>query len=198
MKDQQHQDHYQIASDWHYQRYQNQRVWLSRALLGCLLLSIMLVLSLMSNLFLFPLKQKVPFLYTVNHKTGELTQIGEFKPETFKEDWLMTRFLLIRYVIHRESYDANHLDRPYQIAWSMSDSQIAQEYANAVKTDNPASPYAVYGQNKILDVHVLSINTLNENTAEVRFEQTLNDRHSGTQQTVQKVAIVKWRYTTPI
>jgi type IV secretory pathway component VirB8 len=73
----------------------------------------------------------------------------------------MTRFLLIRYVINRESYDADNLDRPYQIAWAMSDNEIAKDYANLVETSNTQSPFALYGKTKFITVHVLSVNILN-------------------------------------
>lgn len=191
-------NYYTQASQWRYQIYESQTVWLTRSLIALGVISLMLILSLLSNLFLFPLKQTVPFLYTVNEKTGELTQIGEFKPESFKENWLMTRFLIIRYIVNRESYDADNLERPYQITWAMSDDKIAKDYANAVRTDNLSSPYAIYGKSKFIHGDVLSINQLNENTAEVRFEQTLNDRNTETKQSIQKAAILKWQYATPI
>ncbi len=189
--------YYEEACDWRYQMYHNQSVWLNRSLLVVASLSVLLFLSLIANLFLFPLKQNVPFLYTVNETTGEITQLGQLNPNKLNQNDLMTRFLLIRYVTNRESYDADNLEQPYQIAWAMSDSAIATEYSDEVRTDNKSSPFALYGKNKYITVHVLSISTLNDQTNAVRFEQTLHDRNSGTEQTVQKESIVKWRYTEP-
>jgi type IV secretion system protein VirB8 len=186
------------SANWHYQIYESERVWLSRAIILIILLLITLTLSLSANFFLFPLKQNVPYLYAVNETTGELTQLGQFQVDKQNNQWLMTRFLIVRFVVNRESYDSDNLDEPYQIAWAMSDSQIAQSYAEAVRTDNEESPFALYGKNKYITVHVLAVNKLNEDTASVRFELSLHDRQSDTTQTVQKEAIIKWQYTAPI
>ncbi len=186
------------SAHWHYQIYESQRVWLSRAIILIILLFIALMLSLCANFFLFPLKQNVPYLYAVNETTGELTQLGQFKAENQNNQWLMTRFLIVRYVVNRESYDSDNLDEPYQIAWAMSDSEIAQSYAQAERTDNEQSPFALYGKYKYINVHVLAVNKLNDDTASVRFELTLHDKDNDTTQTVQKEAIIKWQYTHPI
>ncbi len=69
---------YAEEADWRYQTYQSQTVWLNRALVGLMVLSVLLLMSLIANLFLFPLKSNTPYLYTVNENTGELTQIGQF------------------------------------------------------------------------------------------------------------------------
>jgi len=189
--------HDQLA-DWRYDKYESQKVWLNRSLLGLGVLACLLLLSLITNVMLFPLKEKVPYLYAVNETTGELTQLGQFIPDKADQSWLMTRFLLVRYITNREVYDFYNLDHPYQIAWAMSDNKVANDYAYEVSSDNPKSPFATYGKNKYVTTHVLSVNRLNENTAEVRFEQTLSDRTMGTQQKIQKAAIVKWQYTNPV
>lgn len=189
--------YYTEAADWRFQSYYSQSVWLKRTLLSTIILAALLFVSLSANFFLFPLKQNVPFLYAVNENTGELSQIGQFKPEKLSQNWLMTRFLLIRYVESRESYDSDNLEQPYQVAWAMSDNAMAKDYADAVRTNNPTSPYAVYNKSKYVTVHVLGIMKLNEDTAAVRFEQTLHDRDAGTEQVIQKETIVKWLYTQP-
>lgn len=193
-----HNDFYEEARNWHYDKYESQKVWLNRAVLAIGILSIFLLVSLLLNAMLFPLKEKIPFLYAVNENTGELTQIGQFRPEQWKQHWLMTRFLLIRYVINRESYDADNLDRPYQIAWAMSDNAIARDYASQVDTSNPQSQFSLFGKTKFITVHVLSVNKLNNNTADVRFEATLHDKTNQTQQMIEKETIIKWKYTHPV
>lgn len=188
---------YQEARDWRYEKYESQQVWLNRALVMIGALLVLLVISFITTASLFPLKEKVPFLYSLNERTGELTQVGEFRAEKFSANWLMTRFFLIRYVINRESYDADNLDRPYQIAWAMSEPKIASDYAAKVSTTNPASPFAVYGKDKFITAHVLSVNKLNDDTADVRFEATLHDKDAGTSKTIEKETIIKWKYTQP-
>ena len=60
-------DYYQIASDWAYDLYQSQTIWLRRALATLVFLGFMLIMSLGVNLVLFPLKEKVPYLYAFDH-----------------------------------------------------------------------------------------------------------------------------------
>src|SRR5687767_6400060 len=82
-------DYYQTMADWRYDKYESQTLWLNRSLIALAIIIIALLISLITNLMLFPLKEKVPFLYAVNETTGELTQIGQFQPEKFENNWLM-------------------------------------------------------------------------------------------------------------
>lgn len=197
MKNTSNETYFKDASQWRYQMYESQKIWLSRALLGCMILAVLLGISLASNVLLFPLKKTVPFLYTVNETTGELTALGAIENNHYAADNLMTRFLLIRYVVNREAYDADNLDEPYQVAWAMSSPSLAETYAETVRTDDPKSPYALYGKRKYITVHVLSVHLLNKDTAMVRFEQTIHDRTSDHTDTFQKEAIIRWQYTQP-
>jgi type IV secretion system protein VirB8 len=185
------------TNEWRSQIYYSQTVWLNHSMVGLIILSALLLLSLSANVLLIPLKQKFPYLYTLNETTGELTQLGNYQADKSNQAWLMTRFLLIRYVVNRESYDVDNIDDPYQIAWAMSDDAIAKTYADSVRTDNANSPYSIYGKDKFITVHVLAVNQLNDETAAVRFGQILHDRGSDTSQTIDKEAIIKWQYTSP-
>ena len=71
------QEYYQKASDWAYDMYQSQTVWLRRSLGALIVVVTLLGLSLCFNLYMFPLKEKVPYLYAFDHATGEITKVGE-------------------------------------------------------------------------------------------------------------------------
>lgn len=187
-------DFYQASADWVYDMYQSQSVWLKRALFALVILSSFLLMSLLLNLFLFPLKERVPYLYAFNNATGEITKIGQLEPTKLSADWQVTRYFLIHYVINRESYDYDNLDYPYQLAWAMSADKVRQQYDALVSSDSLNSPYRTYGKDKFITVRVISVNRLSEDTADVRFEKTLHDRNSGTQQVSQQEAIIKWQY----
>jgi type IV secretion system protein VirB8 len=191
-------NYYQEADHWRYQIHESQTVWLHRSLLLNLLLLLLLTLMTAACLCLFPLKQSVPYVYALNQTTGELTQLGKAEPRTYAQDWLLTRYFLIQYVINRESYSADNLERPYQITYAMSDATIAKRYEEEVNSNNPRSPLNLYSKDKIVTVHVLSVSQLNHDTAEVRFIKTLHDKDANTQHRLQKTAIIKWKYTTPI
>jgi type IV secretion system protein VirB8 len=185
---------YSTTSNWAYDLYQSQTVWLRRALIGLIMMTILLALSLFCNLFLLPLKEKVPYLYAFDHATGEITKIGTLEPSTLSANEELIRYLLIRYVINRESYHADNIDVPYQYVWTQSQENVKKQYEEEVRSNNPHSPYRLYGKDKYITVVVKSINKLNENTVDIKFEKTLHDRTANTEQMIQKEAIIKWQF----
>jgi type IV secretion system protein VirB8 len=197
MQEEEHDDSnfYQTASNWAYDMYQSQTLWLRRSLLALVVLTILLALSLVSNLYLFPLKEKVPYLYAFDHATGEITKIGVLEPTMIATNWEVTRYFLIHYVIQYESYDYDNIDQPYQMVWAQSSERIKNQYEAIVKSSTLNSPYRLYGKEKYITVRVASINKLNENTVDVKFDKTLHDRTTNTEQVTQREAIIKWEFT---
>lgn len=194
MTDNNKNDFYQATSDWAYDMYQSQTVWLRRSLFSFIFLLILLTLSLLSNLYLLPLKEKVPYLYAFDHATGEITKIGALDSTTLSANWELSRYFLINYVIKRESYDADNIDLPYQMIWAQSAENVRKQYEEEVKSNNPQSPYRVYGKDKYITVRVIGVNKLNDNTVDIKLEKTLHDRVASTEQTIQKEAIIKWGF----
>lgn len=188
---------YKASSDWFYDMYHSQTVWVRKLTIGIVLLFVLLLLSVITNLLLFPLKQRVPYLYSFDKATGEVTKLGELEPNKLSANWEMSRFFLTRYVLSRESYDYYNIDLPYQIAWAMSDDEIRKQYEQEVDSHVETSPYKVYGKNKYIAVDVVSISRLNDYTASVHFNKVLYDREAGTKQAVEKEAIIKWKYEPP-
>lgn len=190
-----HADYYQATSDWAYEIYQSQSLWLRRALAALTMMTILLGLSLLSHLFLLPLKEKVPYLYAFDHATGEITKIGTLEPTTLSSNWELSRYLLIHYVMNYEGYDVDNLDIPYQLVWAQSNDNVRKQYEDNVKSSNQHSPYRLLGKDKYITVRVISINRLNDNTVDVKFEKTLRDRATHTEQVTPKEAIIKWEFS---
>lgn len=188
-------NYYSAASDWAYDMYQSQTVWLRRALLALIILALLLCISLLANLYLFPLKEKIPYLYAFDHATGEVTKIGTLQSTTLSTNWELSRYFLIHYVINHESYDHDNVDLPYQMVWAQSSDNVRKQYEDQVKSSNPNSPYRLYGKDKYITVRVISINRLNDNTVDVKFEKKLHDRTADIEQVLQKEAIIKWEYS---
>lgn len=186
---------YHAASDWAYDMYQSQTVWLRRCLIGVVFLLTLLGFSLISNLCLLPLKEKVPYLYAFDHATGEITKVGKLDSTPLSANWELSRYLLIQYVLNYESYDYDNVNQPYQVVWAESSDNVRKQYETNVKSDNKSSPYRLYGKDKYISSRVISINRLNSNTVDVKFEKTLHDRSSNSEQTIQKEAIIKWEFT---
>jgi len=186
---------YQSASDWAYDLYLSQSVRLRRAIIVIVALFCLLMLSLVSNIILIPLKEKVPYLYAFDHASGEITKIGTLEVTTLSSNWTLTRYLLIHYVTNYESYSAENIDLPYQLVWAQSDENVRKGYEQLVSSNNDHSPYRLYGKDKFVTVRVISVNQLNDNTVDVKFEKTLHDRAASVESVSQKEAIIKWEYS---
>jgi type IV secretion system protein VirB8 len=189
-------NYHQDAKDWSYDRYYAQGIWLRRCLLGLAMMTLFLGMSLTSHLLLLPLKEKVPYLYAFDHATGEVTKIGTLESTTLSANWELSRYLLIHYVMNYESYDLDNLNVPYQLVWAQSADHVRSQYDALVKSDNKQSPYHRFGKDSYVTVRVISVNRLNENTVDVKFEKTLHDRAAHSEQVIQKEAIIRWEYQT--
>lgn len=195
MKEKVNNNSYYTASDnWAYDLYQTQAVWLRRALFCLIVISLLLGLSLVANIMLLPLKEKVPYLYAFDHSSGEITKIGELDRTQLSANWMLTRYLLTQYVIHHESYHSDNIDLPYQLVWAQSTDEVKKQFEDQVKSSNAHSPYKLYGKDQYITVHVKSINQLNNNTVDVKFEKKLHDKITNTEKIIAKEAIIKWTY----
>lgn len=188
-------DFYKASSNWAYDSYQSHSLWLRRALLALLVMASFLGLSIATNLSLLPLKEKVPYLYAFDKATGEISKLGILEPSSLSSNWELTRYLLIHYVINAESYDYDNVEQPYQMVWAQSSDNVRKQYEAQVKSDNSTSPYRIYGKERFITTRVLSVNQLNDNTVDVKFEKILHDRSSTSEQISHKEAIIKWQYT---
>jgi type IV secretion system protein VirB8 len=186
---------YQASYDWAYDQYHSQMIWLRRTVLALVVTVILLFLSLLSHILLLPLKEKIPYLYAFDHATGEITKIGELEPNALSTNWALSRYLITHYVMNYEGYHFENIDLPYQLVFSQSSEPVRAQYEDQVKSSNPNSPYRLYGKDKYVTVRVISINKLNENTVDVKFEKTLHDRALLTQARTQKEAILKWEFS---
>lgn len=187
-------NYYQEAKDWSYDCYYSQGIWLRRCLVSLIVVTLFLTMSLISNLLLIPLKEKVPYLYAFDHASGEITKIGTLESTTLSANWELSRYLLIHYVMNYESYDLDNLNVPYQLVWAQSADHVRSQYEALMKSDNKQSPYQLFGKDNYLTVRVIAVNRLNENTVDVKFEKTLHDRASQSEQVIQKEAIIRWEY----
>lgn len=185
---------YQEANDWSYDRYYSQGIWLRRCLLSLIVVAAFLAMSLTGNLLLIPLKEKVPYLYAFDQATGEITKIGTLEPTTLAANWELSRYLLTHYVMNYESFDLDNLNVPYQLVWAQSADHVRSQYEALMKSDNKQSPYQRFGKDNYVTVRVVSVNRLNENTVDVKFEKTLHERASQSEQVIQKEAIIRWEY----
>src|SRR3990167_11032278 len=131
--------YYDEAKNWSYDLYYSQRIWLRRCLLSLIVITVFLGMSLVCNLLLIPLKEKVPYLYAFDHATGEVTKIGTLEPTTLSANWELSRYLLVHYVMNYESYDFDNINVPYQFVCAQSADHVRSQYQALMKSDSQQS-----------------------------------------------------------
>jgi type IV secretory pathway component VirB8 len=191
-------DYYDLASTWRYQIYESQALWLKRALVGLVIMSVLLLLSISGYLFLLPLKESSTALIIQDKESGDITIAATVVPELLNQNWILTESSIIKYVVNREQYHLDNIDLPYQLTYAMTDDKILDDYITMVASDNEKSPYQLYGKEFYITVDVLSIEKMSDDTALIEFRQTLHERGSNRTNAVLKRAVIRWRYdSTP-
>jgi type IV secretion system protein VirB8 len=186
---------YKTSRDWSYSLYHSHTLWLRRSLVLIVGLILLLVGSIATNVLLVPLKDNVPYLYAFDQATGEITKIGSLEKTTLSDNWELARYFLIHYVVNYESYNSDNMDLPYQLVWAQSSEEMRKRFEAQMNSSNPDSPYKRFGKDKFITVKVTSVNRLNDNTVDIKFQKTLHDKTTSTEQVNYKEAIVKWQFT---
>lgn len=115
---------------------------------------------------------------------------------------------IVRYILHRESYDAASYRAQFDIVHLLSDTSVASAYLKEQDKDNPLSPVHLLGTTHKREVHIYSINFLDSwlknqsdiqknhnNLAEVVFSLIDTDKQSGKSTQTHYNALIAWRYT---
>lgn len=122
------------------------------AVCACLSTAICLV-ALVS---LLPLKRVVPYVYSVDRQTGELTLMdAASQKQVIGNQDLLDKHFATAYVTARDSYDWKLLQTDYNDTVAFSAPQIARDYA--ARFDGARAVNKVWGQNVERNVTVTSI-----------------------------------------
>ena len=119
---------------------------------ACLLTAI----SMVALVSLLPLKRVVPYVYSIDRQTGELTIMDAANQRQIagRQD-LVDKHFGNAYVIGRESYDWKLLQTDYNDTVAFSAPQVARDYA--ARFDGPKAVNKVWGANTERRVTVTSI-----------------------------------------
>lgn len=119
---------------------------------ACLLTAI----SLVALVSLLPLKRVVPYVYSVDRQTGELTLMDAAGQRQIagRQD-LLDKHFANAYVLARESYDWKLLQTDYNDTIAFSSPQVGRDYA--ARFDGPRAVNTVWGANTERTVTVTSI-----------------------------------------
>jgi type IV secretion system protein VirB8 len=158
--------------DWFHDRYQSARVNGNRWFVLAILFGALACLAVGTIAVLTPLKTVQPFLVEVNNGSGEVRVLKPFDVSELVAGDAVTKSLLAKYVIARETYDPQDLKENYQIVRLMSDPAEGLLVDSQLSQTNAASPLNRYQAHTVRTVRVRSVSFLNKRTAQVRFAST--------------------------
>jgi type IV secretion system protein VirB8 len=143
---------------------------------------------------LLPLKTVVPYTLLVDKQTGYVEQLKPVENRTIDPDAALIRSFLVQYVIERESFDIDTLNNSYRkvALWSAGDART--RYINAMQATNAESPLARLPRTAVVDVKILSVSSLEGDTAMVRFTTQRGDAASAGAMPENWVAVIRYRF----
>ena len=136
--------------------------------------SLIAVGELTALVMLLPLKETQAYLTIVDRDTGIAERAVEIENASIEHADAVKQSLVFNYVMDRETYDANDNERRILKVYRQS-AGIAQQSVRALWTEGNADyPPDLYGATGKISIEVLSVNPIDEDTAQVRFTKTLS------------------------
>lgn len=157
------------AESWNEEAYRKIKASRTRAWWLAIIGLLMGIAGLLCVLLLVPLKtvDVVPVL--VNKNTGEVQVMQTLTEENITPNQAITEANLVGYVVARETYDRNDVDRLYRKVAIMSTAQVMRPYKAKFNAEGDANPLVRYGNKYTRTVRVKSVSQLNDETGQVRF-----------------------------
>ncbi|WP_373475667.1 virB8 family protein [Sphingorhabdus sp.] len=144
---------------------------------------------------MLPLKTVVPYTLLVDKQTGYVEQLKPVENRAIDPDAALIRSFLVQYVIERESFDIDTLNNSYRkvALWSAGDART--RYINGMQATNAESPLARLPRTAVVDVKILSVSSLEGDTAMVRFTTKRGDAASAGAMPEHWVAVIRYRFS---
>lgn len=152
------------------------------------------ILEALALAFLAPLKTVVPYTLLVDRQTGYVQALKPLESDAITADRALTQSFLVQYVIAREGFDVDTLQRDYRKVALWSAGAARRDYMAEMQVSNPESPLARLPRSAIVDVRVRSVSSLGTESAMVRYE-TVRRGPSGQGQPQLWVAVIRFGYT---
>ncbi len=185
------------VSQWYHDRYTTAVISRNRYFVLGLVGIILASLEALAIFFLTPLKSVEPYVIQVDNKSGITTVLKPLKDEhspNLTQDEAITKSFIVKYIIARETYDPQDLNRNYDLVRLMSSGEEAGKFNESVANGNPQSPVERYKTNTARTVKISSVSFLDQKkkTAQVRFMTTEVTRNETKED--YWVAILTFRY----
>lgn len=144
---------------------------------------------------LLPLKTVEPYTLLVDRQTGHVEALQPLDGTAITPNEALTRSFLVQYVIARETFDIDTLQRDYQKAVLWSEGTARADYIAAMQASNTQSPLARLPRNSTVQVEINSVSILSETTAMVRYALVRRDEGQQARSMGNHVAILSWVYS---
>ena len=186
-----------VVTEWHRDLYQSAVIsrnrWFLMGVVGIALAAI----EALALVFVTPLKSVEPYVIQVDNKSGITTILKPLRNEkegNLTQDEAITKSFIVKYIVARETYDPQDLNRNYDLVRLMSSSEETKKFDDSVSNMNPNSPVERYKSNTTRTVRISSVSFLDKNkkTVQVRFTTTENQRNESHED--YWVAILTYRY----
>lgn len=185
------------VAQWHRDLYQSVVVSRNRWFLAGLIGIALAGLQALALVFITPLKTVEPYVIQVDNKSGMTTvlkPLREGQEGNLTQDEAVTKSFIVKYIVARETYDPQDLNRNYDLVRLMSGSEEAKRFDDSVSNMNPNSPVERYKTTTTRTVRISSVSFLDKNkkTVQIRFTTTENQRNESRED--YWVAILTYRY----
>lgn len=169
------------ASEWYHDLYRSTVINRNRWFLIGVVSIILAGIEGIALLSLTPLKSVEPYILQVDSQgiTNVLKPLREGSENSLTEVEAVTKSFIVKYVIGRETYDPQDLNRNYDLIRLMSSSEESERFNNSIANGNPSSPVERYKSTTTRTVKISSVSFLDKRkkTAQVRFSTTENSRN---------------------
>lgn len=165
------------GANWYLDRYESVRVERNRYFVLTIICLLALILSVIANLLLSPLKTAVPYVIEVNKGNGMTTVLKPADNKFIKENEAVTVYFLYKYMNARMSYDYQLRQINANIVRALSTTQTYQEYAKQMDTTNPNSPIRRYQDIHKVQMKITGYSFPYEDIAQIHFYLELVDNN---------------------
>lgn len=148
-----------------------------------------------SLMLLLPLKTVVPYTLLVDRQTGNVQALRPLDKQDITPDDALVRSLLAQYVMAREGFDITTLRADYRKVALWSGGEARDRYLALMQANNPISPLATLPRQTIVSAEVVSISSLNADTALVRFVASRVDPGARPALPQHWVAVIKYQFS---
>jgi type IV secretion system protein VirB8 len=188
-------DYYRAAASWGEERDRADAASRKTAWIVAGVATAVALIEAIALIVLLPLKTVVPYTLLVDKQTGYVEQLKPVESRTIDPDAALIRSFLVQYVIERESFDIGTLNNSYRkvALWSADDART--RYINQMQATNPESPLARLPRSAVVDVKILSVSSLEGDTAMVRFTTQRGDAAGSGTVPENWVAIIRYKFS---